>query len=66
MGIRRRNLQKVPIDDLGLAQELFVLAVADVFALDFLPALDFVHRTNDAAELVLLKVNLLERVAALP
>ena len=56
----------MPIDDLGLAQELFVLAVADVFALDFLPALDFVHRTNDAAELVLLKVNLLERVAALP
>ena len=53
------------VDDLGLAEELLVLLVADVFTLDLLPALDLVQRADDAAELLLLEVDLAERVATL-
>ena len=53
------------VDYLGLAEELLVLLVADVFTLDLLPALDLVQRVDDAAELLLLEVDLAERVATL-
>ena len=53
------------VDHLGLLQKLLVLLVADIFPLDFLPALNLVHRGDDAAEFFLFEVGLLKRAAAL-
>ena len=53
------------VDYLGLTEELLVLLVAYVFTLNLLPTLDLVQRADDAAELLLLEVDLAERVATL-
>ena len=53
------------VNNLSLAQKLLVLLVANILSFDLLPALDLVQRADDAAELLLLEVDLAERVATL-
>ena len=60
LGQLRRYLQEVPVDNLRLSQKLLILAVSYVFTLDLLPALNLIHRTDDATKLVFLELDLLE------
>ena len=53
------------VNNLCFAEKLLILLVSDVFALNFLPALNLVEGADDAAELVFFEVGLLKRVAAL-
>ena len=56
----RRYLLEVLVNDDGLAQKLFVLLIANVLSFDLLPAFDFIHRTDDSEEFVLLELDRLE------
>ena len=52
------------VDQLSLLKQLLVLLIADVLPLNLLPALDFVKGGDDASELILFEVNLLQRGGA--
>ena len=56
---------EVAVYVLGFAKELFILLVSDVLGLDVLPALDFIHGSDDAKEFVLVEVRFCQGGATL-
>mgnify|MGYP001626743373 CR=1 FL=1 len=60
LGQLGRYLLEMAVDYLCLFQELLILLICHVFALNLLPAFDLVKRANDAAELILFEICLLK------